>query len=560
MQRRLIEATTLGDLLDRQAQEQPDRIALAFPSGEMSYRELAARANQLARGLIGLGVNRGDAVGILLTNCVDSVSTLCAVAKIGAIPVPVNSRFKSYELSQLVTQSGIRVLLTETPADPAAPDFTALLVDTFPSLRCEEVGDRLLLPEAPELEHIVTLNTAGGRAPFLTEAELVGLAERVEQAEVDRRQVLVRIRDTALVMYTSGTTASPKGAMLSHEAFSRFAAATVHELFSLSPDDRIWTALPLFHIGGIAFAIASLYAGATYVHTGFYTPATALDQLESSRATVALPGFETIWLPVLNRPDFAERDLSALRQVMVVGVPQRQRDMAARLPHTTLISCFGMTEACSFLSLNRPDDTLEQRITTGGHPLPGMECRVIGPDGQDVPANTHGELLFRGSNCFDGYFKEPELTARSFDADGWFHSGDIATMDPDGRVTFVGRVKDMLKVGGENVAAGEIEGFLLTHPAVLMAQVVAAPDAHYVEVPAAYLELVPGATVTEREIIEYCLGSVATYRVPRYVRFVEEWPMSGTKIKKFVLRDRIREELDSLGITTAPKPVAAVTR
>jgi fatty-acyl-CoA synthase len=213
-----------------------------------------------------------------------------------------------------------------------------------------------------------------------------------------------------------------------------------------------------------------------------------------------------------------------------------------------------MTEASSFLSLSYLTDTLEQRVTTGGHPMPGMECRVVDPvTGVDLPPDTEGELLFRGSNCFSGYLNDPELTAQVFDGEGWFHTMDVATMDPDGRVTFISRLKDMLKVGGENVSAAEVESYLLRHPAIGIVQVVSAPDDYYVEVPAAYIQLKPGATVTEEEIIDFCAGKIATFRVPRYVRFVTEWPMSGTKIKKAILREMIAADLKDKGITRAPK-------
>src|SRR5690606_2184422 len=182
----------------------------------------------------------------------------------------------------------------------------------------------------------------------------------------------------------------------------------------------------------------------------------------------------------------------------------------------------------------------EVRVTTGGHPMPGMEVRVVDPEtGEDLPPGAEGELLFRGPNAFDGYFRDPELTREVFDEEGWFHSGDVVRRDEDGRITFVSRLKDMLKVGGENVSAAEVEGLLITHPAVKLAQVVAAPDEYYVEVPAAFIELKPGQEATEEELIHFCLGKIATYRVPRYVRFVTEWPMSGTKIKKVDLRARI---------------------
>ncbi|MFQ6396365.1 class I adenylate-forming enzyme family protein [Nocardia sp. KC 131] len=527
-----VTVTTLGDLLDRRAAEHPDGIALTFPDSEVTYAQLAARAETVAKGLLSLGIAAGDTIGILLPNSMDSIAILFGAMKIGVLPVPINARFKSYELTEVVAHSRMRVLFTTAP-----------------------VPDYLPTPETSAgLRHVVLLGADSAPVGFVSEQEFLADAVRIDQAQVRRRQELVRVRDTAMVMYTSGTSASPKGAMISHEAFSRFAAATADVRFLLTEHDRIWTALPLFHIGGIAFAIASIYAGARYCHVGFFQPTAALDQLEAQQCTVALPGFETIWLPVVNQPDFVARDLSALRLVLAVGVPERLRDMASRLPQAVQVSCYAMTESTSFLSLNHLTDTLEQRTTTGGHPLPGMEIRVVDIDtGDDVAPGTEGELLLRGANCFDGYLYDAELTARSFDADGWFHTGDIGTLDADGRVTFVSRLKDMLKIGGENVSAAEVENYLLRHPAVHIVQVVGAPDSYYVEVPTAFIELKPGSTATEQEIIDFCLGNIATYRVPRYVRFVQEWPMSGTKIKKYILRERIRDDLLDRGITEAPK-------
>jgi fatty-acyl-CoA synthase len=546
-----IEATTLGDLLGRRAAEQGERTAIAFPDHQMTYAGLAARADFFARGMLAQGIRPGETVGILLPNCVDSIAALFGAAKIGVLPVPVNGRFKSVELSEVIRHSRMRMLFT-SPQAPGAPDFQALLTEAFPHL-AEQDSAELTLPGAPDLRQIVVLG--GDRSPgFSAEAGFASAGEAVDGAEVWRRQQLVKVRDPAVVMYTSGTAAAPKGALLSHEALVRFASGTTQTRFFLTPEDRIWTALPMFHIGGIAFAVASIYAGATYCHPGHFQPRAALDQIETLRSTIVLAAFETIWLPVVNLPDFSARDLSSVRIVMAVGVPERLRDMAGRLPHAVQVSCFGMTEASSFLSLNYLSDGLEQRVATGGHPMPGMECRVVDPvTGLDLPPGTQGELLFRGSNCFTGYLNDQELTAQVFDGEGWFHTGDVAEMDAEGRVTFISRLKDMLKVGGENVAAAEVEGYLLRHPDVSIAQVVAAPDDYYVEVPAAFLELKPGATISEEEIIAFCVGKIATFRVPRYVRFVTEWPMSGTKIKKTILREMIAAELTAKRITRAPK-------
>ncbi|MHA7650916.1 class I adenylate-forming enzyme family protein [Mycobacterium sp. ML4] len=531
--RRGNDVTTLCDLLDLRAAEHPDRDVLAFPDATVSYAELATRAEMIARGLLALDVRAGETVGILLPNSPDSIAVLFAAMKVGAVPVPINTRFKNYELSEVITHSRMRLLFTE-PAQLPALTASASVVAA--------------------LRQTVLLGTVESSPKILSEKDFQAQGDRIEAQSVRRRQEMVGVRDTAMVIYTSGTSATPKGAMISHEAFIRAAAGTADSRFFLTGDDRVWNALPLFHVGGITFVMTCIYAGCCCCHVGFFRADTALDHLESQRCTVALPGFETIWLPVLNQPDFGLRDLSTLRLVMAVGVPERLRDMASRLPTAVQVSCFGMTECAGFLALNRQTDTLEQRMTTGGHPLPGMQCRVVDPQtGRDVPAGTEGELLFRGPNCFDGYLHDPELTARSFDDGGWFHTGDVAVMDDEGRITFVSRLKDMLKVGGENVSAAEVEGFLLRHPAVHIAAVVAAPDDYYVEVPAAYLELKPGETATEQEIIDFCLGNIATYRIPRYVRFVREWPMSGTKIKKYVLRQRIRSELLEKNIVRAPK-------
>ena len=257
------------------------------------------------------------------------------------------------------------------------------------------------------------------------------------------------------------------------------------------------------------------------IHTGNYNPDVALQQIRDERPTVALPAFETIWVPIVNHPTREEDDFDSIRLVMVVGVPERLRQFQDQTPHAPILNCFGQTEVCAFLSLCELDDEPELRFTKGGFPLPGMIAEVHDPEaGEILPNGSVGELWYRGPNMFDGYFRDPELTEEVFDERGFFRTGDICELDIDGRVTFVSRLKDMLKVGGENVSAAEVEGYLITHPSIALAQVVAAPDERYVEVPAAYIQLKPDAQATEEEIIDFCRGKIATYRVPRYVRSV----------------------------------------
>jgi fatty-acyl-CoA synthase len=534
-----IEATTLGDLLDREA-TRSDREAVVFPGERASYPELAARAEGFARRLRALGVGAQDKVGVLLPGGVDYLAAIFGAAKLGAVAVPVNARFKAFELGHVIANSDMRVLLTS--------DRVAESVD-FPAL----IEETLSAADAPRLRDIVLLGQ-GKRRGFASAADFEAGGERVGADEVRTLQERVRIRDTAVIMYTSGTTAAPKGAMLSHEALVRHGYNMARTRYRLTPEDRAWTPLPLYHIGGVAYSAMAFCGGCTFVHPGFFEPDVAMRQLEEERITVAIPAFETIWLAVLNHPRFPDADLSALRIVFAVGVPERLREMQERLPWAPQITAFGSTEACSHLSLGMPDDPLEVRLGSGGFPLGGMEVRIVDPErGAELAPGELGEIVFRGYACFDGYYNAQEETARVFDPDGWFHSGDLGRLDEDGRLTFVSRLKDMLKVGGENVAAAELEGYLSRHPAVAHVQVVAAPDARYVEVPAAFVQLEEGAAATEEELIAYCRGSIATYKVPRYVRFVAEWPMSGTKIKKHVLRERIAAELERAGISEAPR-------
>ncbi len=544
-----INVTTLGDLIDMRADEYEDQPAIVFPESTDTYRSLAERAQFYAKGLLSLNVDVGDRVGYFLHECVETISIILGAAKIGAIAVPINGRFKPTELRQVIVHAGIKVLFSSQPSN--GTDFVSVIQETFDELEsCED--SNLDLSEAPELKHLVTLGS-NDHPSIMDMKTFSASGQGVLDSDVKARQQAVRVRSTSVIMYTSGTTAMPKGAMMSHESFLRYAEST-RKRMKLTPDDSFWTALPMFHIGGVGFVIASIYAGCTYYHPGFFDPTVALSQLRDGKCTVSMPGFPTIWMPILNHPDRTEDCLSSLRLVMSSGVEERLRQMQAMVPNATVVSCFGMTEVCAFLSLSELDDPEDVRMTTGGLPMPGMEAEVRDPEsGEILPFGSTGEAWVTGPNMFDGYFREPELTGQVFDERGFFRTGDIVNIDEAGRVTFVGRLKDMLKVGGENVAAAEVEGYLLTHPDIDMAQVVAAPDEKYVEVPAAFIQLKPGSDVSEQEIINFCRGQIATYRVPRYVRFVDEYPMSASKVKKFVLREMIKDELESKGIKEAPQ-------
>jgi fatty-acyl-CoA synthase len=544
-----ISVTTVGDVVDARAAIS-ERTAIVFPDIRLTYPELSELTDRYARALRSLGVTAGAKVGILMPNRIEFAAALIAVAKLGAVCVPINGRFKAHELGYVLEHADVRVLLTCAGPD-GTTDYPAMLGDVFPG-----VGDQdpraLALPEAPLLRQIVDFG--GERAGFLTREQFEAEMDAVALDEVKALQRRVLVRGTALLMYTSGTTARPKGCLLSHEAIVRHAANVARTRFLIAEEDVFWDPLPLFHCGGIVPMLGCFSMGATYCHAGHFDPDVALRMLEEERVTVAYPAFETIWLGILNHPRFGEADLRCIKVIQNIATPEKLAQFEARMPWAVQVTSYGSTECATNLTLPLPDDPYEVRINTLGTPLDGVEVKIVDPETRlERPVGEVGELSFRGYSRFDGYYKDPEQTAASIDADGWFYTGDLASLDEGGRLIYAGRLKDMLKVGGENVSALEVEDYLAGHPAVDIVQVVAAPDARYDEVAAAFVQLRPGASATEEELIDFCLGRIATFKVPRYVRFVTEWPMSGTKIQKFVLRETIAGELESRGISEAPR-------
>ena len=542
-------AATVGDLFDHVSQQFGDG-ELVFPGERCTYAQLGERVEALARSLRALDVGPGDPVGLLLVPGLDNVAAFGAIAKLGAVAVPINTRFKVREIEHVLGDADLRVVLVSPPV-PGHADYPGMLRAALPGLA--RAGTTTLeLPEAPALRSLVLMGE-GSEPGCIERSAFDALGRVVAPRQIDALAERVRVRSTAIIMYTSGTEANPKGCLLSHEALVRTALSVARTRFELRSDDRMWNPLPLFHCGGIVLFMTCFTAGTSFIHAGFFDPGVAIEQLVQERCTVAHPAFETIWLAVLNHPRFAESDLSGIRLALTVGVPERMRGMHERLPSAAPFCSFGATEASSHLALTMPDDDLEHRLFTGGNPLPGMEVRIVDPDsGEDLPADVEGEVLYRGPGLFDGYHNAPELNAECFDDAGWFHSKDVGVLDEGGRLTFRSRLKDMLKVGGENVGAAEIESVIAQHPGVEIVQVVSAPDARYVEVAAAFVQRKAGSPCTEQEIVRWCIGKIANFKVPRYVRFLDEWPLSGTKIRKADLRALIAEELTRAGVSEAP--------
>lgn len=534
--------STLGDIVDRQAEISPG-TALVIGNTRLSYPELSQRTDQFAASLIGLGVKAGDKVGILMPNCLDFVLALIASAKIGAISVPINGRFKVHEAGYVIDHADVAVLLTSGAAP--GTDFPALIAEVLGAAsRAHEVPN-------PRLLHVVSFS--GDQVGFLDRNAFEQAGVGVESSAVKTMQSRVRVRDIALLMYTSGTTARPKGCLLTHEAIGRQGEKIAKTRLMLTSEDSFWDPLPLFHCGGIVPMFGVFSVGATYCHAGHFDPTESLQTIAAEKCTVLYPSFEAIWLPILNHPDFGTTDLSHVRLIQNIATPERMAQYEKRMPWARQVTSYGSTECATNLTMGHPDDPLNIRISTLGRVVDGMEAKIVDPEtGDEVPAGTMGELCFRGYSCFEGYYKDPAQTAASFDDEGFFHSGDRASIDPDGIMRFGGRLKDMLKIGGENAAALEIEDFLARHEAIRVVQIVGVPDEKYGEVAAAFVELNDGHALSVAQLWQFCLDSIASYKVPRYLRIVSDWPMSGTKIKKFELRAALAAELSAAGIKAAP--------
>jgi acyl-CoA synthetase (AMP-forming)/AMP-acid ligase II len=534
----------IGTLALRAAEKWPDREAIVFPEERHTFAAVAARALAVARSLSALGVGRGDHVGLLLPNCPDFVFAFMGAQLLGAVIVPINTRYRSSELAHVIDFADVKVLLT-TDVDQEHVDYVARLSETFPDLTASADPRRLDLGGAPGLEAVVLL---GDRATpgLLPRRAFESLEGGLDPEEIRAGSREVGVDDIALILFTSGTTALPKGCMLSHDAVVG-CWLSVGERLGIEHGDRVFDPLPCFHMAGTGPMLLAFERGATILNMGHFEAPAALDMIERDGATWLYTIFPPITMALVKDPTFAARDLRSVRAVMDVAPPETLAVISrafAPIPH--LQGPFGMTEAGGAITCSRLDATTEEQISTTGRPVARMEVKVVDLEtGADLATGEEGELIVRGGGLFAGYYKDPESTAAVVDDGGWLHSGDLGSIDADGMVTYVGRLKEMLKVGGENVAPTEVESHISGHAEVKLVQVIGVPDDRLDEVPAAFVELVPGSTLAEDDVIAWCRGEIAGFKVPRHVRFVTEWPMSATKVQKNILRERLVAELES---------------
>jgi acyl-CoA synthetase (AMP-forming)/AMP-acid ligase II len=542
MDSHLVEVTTLGDLLLRAANKWPDDEALVFPGKRLTYAQLAERAKEKAHALQGMGIQPGDHVGILAPNLVEVVEVLFGIALSGAVAVLVNARYKTTELAYVIENADLKVLFT-TNRIADYVNFVELLYAALPGLGTASNPLALDLDSAPLLRSVIMMEDSA-QDGVVSWKRFQAYAEQVGHEEMWRRRSQVALSDPCIMMYTSGTTANPKGCRLSHEALVRN-AREMGVRFEITAQDRQWNPLPMFHMGAILPLISVIWAGARFITDTHFDADSAIRAIGEEKPTIFFTAFPTIMAALVNHPDFDVRNMPQLRLVNNVAPPNQLKKNMEILPNAVHVSAYGLTEASGVSCNGSADEDDETRAHTCGKPYSGVQLRVVDLEtGEETAPGERGEVTIRGFSLFEGYYKSPEKTAEAIDKQGWLHTGDIAITDREGRVSYQGRIKDMLKVGGENVAAVEIESYITNHPAVQLVQVVGVPDNILFEVAAAFIQLKPGKTCTEQEIIDYCHGKIASFKIPRHIRFVEEWPMSATKIQKFKLQELLTRELE----------------
>ena len=537
---------TIGDLFDRTAATYPDRPALISRHQQirLTYRELQAQVNQCARALLHLGIRKGQRVGIWSPNRAEWCITQFATSKIGAILVNINPAYRLHEVEYVLNQSGCSAVVIASSFKTS--NYTEMLDTLAPELAQSRMGDL----QAEKLPHLRTVIRLGeDRVPgMLPWAELMAMGELVSAEELQSVQREQQFDWAINIQYTSGTTGFPKGATLSHHNILNN-GYFVARLQNFTHEDKLCIPVPLYHCFGMVMGnLGCVTHGATMVYPSEgFEPKATLDAIQEERCT-SLYGVPTMFIAELAYPDFKQYDFSSLRTGLMAGSPcpvevMKRVNTEMHMPEVEI--AYGMTETSPVSTQTRINSPFEKRVSTVGLIGPHLEIKIVDPNnGHVVPIGQPGELCTRGYSVMLGYWNNPDATTTAIDDARWMHTGDLATMDEDGYMSIVGRIKDMIIRGGENVYPREIEEFLYTHPKISDVQVIGLPDAKYGEEIMAWVQLKPGAQATTEEIREFCRGKIAHYKIPRYVKFVEGFPMTVTgKIQKFLMRQTSIEEL-----------------
>jgi fatty-acyl-CoA synthase len=529
---------SLGSLPERAARRWGAREALAFQGRRWSFDEISAGVDRLARGLIGLGVKPGEKVALWMVNRPEFIEAMFAVIKVGAVLVPVNTRFRTDDVAYVLGQSDATTLIIAERSGPV--DYLGMVRELVPSL----AGGAAREARFPHLRRVILVGETP-RAETLCWREAQAAGDRIDAGTLAARADAVDPDGIAFFFYTSGTTGFPKGAMHDHAIIRNVVDRAFR--MAITPADVIMMYLPLFHAFGFTEGpLMSMVTGARQVLTETFDPAESLALVEQERATI-LHGFDLHFKELMGAHERFPRDVSSVRTGILatgmsssVPIAQKARRVLGRF-----LSGYGMSEFGVGAALSALDSTEEQCTEASGYPAPGYEIRVIDPQsGRDQPPDVPGEILVKSYMTMRGYYGKPAETAQALDRDGWVHTGDMGCIRADGHLRFMGRYKDMLKIGGENVDPMEVEAFLMSHAAINLAAVVSFPDSRLAEVGVAFVKCEPGSALTDADVLGHCKGRIASFKIPRHVIFVDDFPMTSSgKIQKVKLRDEALRRL-----------------
>ena len=548
-----LEEITVGEFFTRTVSRHPDREACIFcHSGERwTWSQLSQKVDQLAAGLLALGVYKGDRVGIWSPNKPEWVLAQFATARIGAILVNINPAYQRAELQYALVKVGVKVLITAESFKTS--NYLEMLNDLIPELAtCKP--NYLSSSKFPLLSHIIQIGDTSNSGMFCFE-EIVAKGTTANLARIDGISRRLFPDESINLQFTSGTTGAPKAATLTHRNIvnnARFVAKSM----KLTQKDRLCIPVPLYHCFGMVLGnLACVAGGTTMVFPGEgFDPIETLQALNAERCT-GVHGVPTMFSAMLNLTEFNNYDLRSLRTGIMAGAPcpiELMKDVVSKMHLDEMTIAYGMTETSPVSFHSAVDDPIERRVSTVGRIQPHVEARVVNKSGEVLKIGKQGELHTRGYLVMRGYWNDPERTAESIDSDGWMHTGDLATIDADGYCNIVGRVKDVVIRGGENVYPREIEEFLLSHPEIQDVQVFGVPDKKYGEQICAWIITMIGKKLTLDDVRSYCDGQIAHYKIPKYVKVVSEFPMTVTgKPQKFLMRESMTEELGLEQVKTA---------
>lgn len=536
---------TVGDMLSNIAKKYPTKLAVKYieVNYTRTYYEFNKEVDKYAKGLLGMGIGKGDHVAIWATNYPEWLILFFATARIGAVLVTVNTNYKEAELEYLLSNSDSKALFICDGIKDI--DCEKIIYSVCPELKTSKPGE-LRNEKLPFLRYVVSLDNWYDGMYNWSQIPYFGVL--ISNEEFNAIKHSIDPDDVVNMQYTSGTTGFPKGVMLTHNNIVNNGKA-IGDCMKFSSKDKLCIPVPFFHCFGMVLAImAAVTHGAAMVPLLWYTPMKVMHAVEYEKCT-AVHGVPTMFIRILEHRDFSRYDFSSLRTGIMAGSPcpvKVMRDVVDKMHMSEITITYGQTEASPACTMTTVDDPLEIRVNTVGKEMPFMETKIVDPDtGEDLPDGTPGEFVVRGYNVMKGYYKMPEATAAAIDKDGWLHTGDLAIRDANGYYRITGRIKDMIIRGGENIFPKEIEDFIYTHPDVVDVQIVGVPSEKYGEEAYAFVIKRPGSSVTERDIQTYVANNMARHKVPSYVEFIDQMPMTASgKIQKFVLRDMAKAKLN----------------